>query len=116
MPLSLPGPDERGAIKSDGHTRTDNALAGSVRNPAARRCTGVKRMKTHSARGDDELSIDLTRLEIEAVALGLRTLLITQQRDEVLCRVATTGLTKLPGVDPSDGQWSATRTEDEMNR
>jgi hypothetical protein len=65
-------------------------------------------METHSVRGDDEMSVGLTRLEIEAVSLGLRTLLITQTRDEALCRVATAGLAKLPGIAPSDGQRSAT--------
>jgi hypothetical protein len=57
-------------------------------------------METHSVRGDDETSVGLTPLEIEVVSLGLRTLLITQRRDETLCRVATAGLAKLPGVVP----------------
>jgi hypothetical protein len=55
-------------------------------------------LKTHSVRGDDEMNVGLTWLEIEAVSLGLRTLLNTQTRDEALCRVATAGLAKLPGV------------------
>jgi hypothetical protein len=69
-----------------------------------------------SVRREDEMNVRLTWLEIEAVSLGLRTLLITQPRDEALCGVATAGLAKLPGVLPSDGQWSATGSENDMNR
>jgi hypothetical protein len=69
-----------------------------------------------SVRRDDEMNVCLTWLEIEAVSLGLRTLLITQPRDEVLRGVAAAGLAKLPGVLPSDGQWNATAGEGEMNR
>ncbi len=65
---------------------------------------------------DDEMNVRLTWLEIEAVSLGLRTLLITQPHDGALCEVATTGLAKLPDVLSSDGQWAATGGEDEMNR
>ena len=60
-------------------------------------------MDSHSVGGDEETSVGLSWLEIEAISLGLRTLLITQHRDEALCRVATSGLAKLPGIVPSDG-------------
>jgi len=69
-----------------------------------------------SVRRDDEIDIRLSEREIEAVSLGLRTLLLTMADDEALCGVATAGLSKLPCVLPSDGQRSAIGGEDDMNR
>jgi hypothetical protein len=67
-------------------------------------------------RGKDEMNVRLTWLEIEAVSLGLRTLLITQPHDQALCGVATAGLAKLPETLPPDGRWTATGGENDMNR
>ncbi len=64
-----------------------------------------------SVGGNDEMNVRLTWLEIEAVSLGLRTLLITQPHDQALCGVATAGLAKLPEVLPPDGQWTATEAK-----
>ncbi len=60
-----------------------------------------------SVRSDDQMNVRLTWPEIEAISLGLRTLLITQPHDEALCGVAAAGLAKLPDVLPSDGGWTA---------
>ena len=51
-------------------------------------------------RGSRETDIRLTEREIEAVSLGLRTLLITMTYDEALCAVAAAGLAKLHSVSP----------------
>lgn len=64
-----------------------------------------------SVGGNDEMNVRLTWLEIEAVSLGLRTLLITQPHDQALCGVATAGLAKLPEILPPDGQWTATEAK-----
>lgn len=45
-----------------------------------------------SVRRDDEIDIRLSEREIEAVSLGLRTLLLTMADDEALCGVATAAL------------------------
>ena len=52
-------------------------------------------------RGSSETDIRLTEREIEAVSLGLRTLLISMTYDEALCGVAASGLAKLHSVSPS---------------
>lgn len=67
-------------------------------------------------RSTDEVNIRLTGSEVEAVTLGLRTLLITMPRDEALCGVAAAGLSKLPDVLPSDRQPKGTGGGNDENR
>jgi copper chaperone CopZ len=69
-----------------------------------------------AVRCDDEVIVRLTGREVEAVSLGLRTVLITTPHDGTLCDAAATGLSKLPGALRSDRRTCAARGEHDMNK